>query len=143
MFKNWNNITKISLISFFSALYFYLPITTIYYQQKGLNFVQINSLWGIITGTIFLMEIPTGVLADKLGRKTSIIIGLLIQVLGEIFFLNAKTYLHFVLISALAGLGFAFMSGCTQALVFDSLKEKGKEGEMKQAQGNISAFQQT
>jgi len=76
MFKKFDNISKISLISFFSSLYFYLPILTIYYQQKSLNFIQINSLWGIITGTIFLSEIPTGLIADKIGRKFSIIISL-------------------------------------------------------------------
>lgn len=142
MFKSWNNITKISLISFFSALYFYLPILTIYYQQRNLNFVQINSLWGIITASIFLAEIPTGLIADKIGRKNSIIISLILQILGEILFLFAQNYFHFVLISILAGVGFAFQSGCLQALVYDSLKEKGKEGDMKKAQGTVGAFYQ-
>lgn len=142
MFKGWNNITKISLISFFSVLYFYLPILTIYYQQRNLNFVQINSLWGIIAAAIFLTEIPTGVIADKIGRKNSIIISLVLQILGEVLFLFAQNYFHFVLISILAGVGFAFQSGCLQALVYDSLKEKGKEGDMKKAQGTVGAFYQ-
>lgn len=142
MFKSWNNLTKISLIGFFSALYFYLPILTIYYQQRHLNFVQINSLWGIITATIFLAEIPTGIFADKIGRKTSIIISLILQLISEILFLFAQNYTHFILISILAGLGFAFQSGCMQAMIYDSLKEKDKEGDMKKVQGNIGAFSQ-
>ncbi len=138
-----NNITKVALIQFFSALYFYLPILTIYYQQRGLNFIQINSLWGIITGTIFLAEVPTGLIADKIGRKQSIIIALVMQLIGEIIFLFSQNYLHFVFISVIAGLGFAFQSGCTQALVYDSLKEENKENTMKQASGRIGAFYQT
>lgn len=143
MFGYGQTVTKVSLISLFSALYFYLPILTLYYQERGLNFVQINSLWGIITGTIFLAEIPTGIIADKIGRKYSIIISLVLQLIGEILFLFAQNYVHFILIAILAGLGFAFQSGCLQALVYDSLKERGKEDQMKKAQGVIGAFFQS
>lgn len=140
MFKGFDNISKISLISFFSALYFYLPILTIYYQQRGLDFIQINSLWGIITGTIFLAEIPTGVIADKIGRKASIMIALILQISGEVFFLFSQNYFSFVLISIIGGLGFAFQSGCLQALVYDTLKENGQQDKMKQVAGSIGAF---
>lgn len=140
MLKKFDNISKISLISFFSSLYFYLPILTIYYQQKNLNFIQINSLWGIITGTIFLSEIPTGLIADKIGRKLSIIVSLSLQLIGEILFLFAQNYLFFIIISIIAGIGFAFQSGCSQALVYDSLKEQKREKEMKKATGSIGSF---
>ena len=90
MFNKFDNVSKIALINFFSTLYFYLPILTIYYQQRGLNFTQINSLWGIITASIFFAEIPTGILADKFGRKLSMILALTFQLFGEVFFLFAQ-----------------------------------------------------
>ena len=138
-----NNVYKVGLINFFSALYFYLPVLTIYYQRRGLNFIQINSLWGIITATIFLAEIPTGVIADKIGRKKSVMIALALQLIGEIAFIFAQNYLQFILIAIIAGLGFAFQSGCIQALVYDSLKEAGKEKEMNKAAGITGAFLQS
>lgn len=142
MFKRWDDISKVALIYFFSSLYFYLPVLTIYYQQKGLNFLQIGSLWGVITITIFLAEIPTGILADKLGRKTSIILAMLFQLIGEVLFLFAGNYLHFVIINILAGIGFAFQSGCIQALVYDFLKEEKRDQEMKKIWGSITALGQ-
>ena len=142
MFKKWDNISKISLIYFFSSLYFYLPVLTIYYQQKGLSFLEIGSLWGIVTFTVFLAEVPTGLLADRFGRKKSIIFALLFQVVGEILFLFAGNYLHFVLINIIAAIGFAFQSGCMQAMVYDFLKDKKREQEMKKIWGNINAFGQ-
>jgi len=142
MFKRWDNLSKIALVYFFSSLYFYLPVITIYYQQKGLSFLQIGSLWGIVTITIFLLEIPTGILADKLGRKTSIIIAMLFQLIGEILFLLAGNYFHFVIISIISGIGFAFQSGCIQALVYDFLKDEEREIEMKKIWGNITALGQ-
>lgn len=142
MFKKWDNISKVALIYFFSSLYFYLPVITIYYQQKGLTFLQMGSLWGITTITIFLSEIPTGILADKLGRKTSIIFAMLFQLVGEVLFLFAGNYLHFILISVIAGIGFAFQSGCIQALVYDFLKDEKREKDMKKIWGVITALGQ-
>ena len=70
------NVTQLTLIYFFSTLYFYVPITTLYLQDKGLNYTMINSLWAIIVGTMFLTEIPTGMIADRIGRKKAIILAL-------------------------------------------------------------------
>jgi len=142
MFKKWDNISKVALIYFFSSLYFYLPVITIYYQQKGLSFLQMGSLWGITTLAIFLSEIPTGILADKLGRKTSIIFAMLFQLVGEVLFLFAGNYLHFIFISVIAGIGFAFQSGCIQALVYDFLKDEKREKDMKKIWGVITALGQ-
>lgn len=49
-----------------------------------------NSLWGIIVGTMFLTEVPTGLVADKLSRKRSVNIALGLQLVGEIIFIFAK-----------------------------------------------------
>ena len=67
-----NNIEVLYAITFFAALYFYHPIATLYYQARGLSFVEINSLWAIIVGVMAIAEVPTGILADKIGRKFSI-----------------------------------------------------------------------
>jgi MFS family permease len=103
--------------------------------------VQINSLWGIIVGTMFLTEVPTGILADRLGRKRSINAALGLQVLGEVVYLFADDYGLFALAAALGGLGFAFASGCVEAFVYDSLKAQGRAAEMSQAMGAIAAAQ--
>jgi MFS family permease len=124
---------------FFATLYFYIPIGTLYLQGKSLNYMQINSLWGIIVGTMFLTEVPTGMLADRLGRKRSINVALALQVLGEVVYIFAGSYWPFALAAMIGGLGFAFSSGCIEALAYDSLKAKGREGEMSKAMGFIGA----
>ena len=79
MVKRFDTVATISFVSFFSSLYFYIPVLTIYYQSKGLNFTAINSLTGILIGTIFLAALPTGVIADRIGRKPSIIVSLFLR----------------------------------------------------------------
>ncbi len=137
-----NNITILYLITFFAALYFYHPIITLYFQQRGLNFVQINSLWAIIIGAQSLSEVPTGIIADKIGRKYSIIIALALQLAGEVIYVFANNYLLFALVSVIAGLGFAFSSGCFEAMIYDSLKEEGREEEMQKVAGLNHSFGQ-
>ncbi len=137
----WSNITKLAIAYFFSNLYFYLPVGTLYLQDKGLNYVQINSLWGIIVGTMFLTEAPTGILADRLGHKKAIVIALALQLLGEVMYVLADCYALFALTSVVAGVGFAFASGCVEALAYDSLKAMGRQAEMSKAMGFIVAAQ--
>jgi hypothetical protein len=88
--SDWPNVTKLSIAYFLSTLYFYIPVYALYLQSRGLNYVQINSLWGIIVGTMFLTEVPTGLVADKLSRKRSVNIALGLQLVGEIIFIFAK-----------------------------------------------------
>jgi MFS family permease len=135
------NVTKLAFAYFLSTLYFYVPVYTLYLQDRGLNFIQINSLWGIIVGTMFLAEVPTGLIADRIGRKGAINVALGLQVLGELVFLFGSSYLAFALAAAVGGLGFAFSSGAVEALVYDSLKTQSREGEMTAAMGFIKASQ--
>lgn len=135
------NIAKLALIFFFSNLYFYLPILTLFYQQRGLSIFQINSLQGVLIGTIFLTNIPTGIFADKFGRKKAMIIALALQLLGEILFLFAYGYISFVFICIIAGLGFSFMTGTVSALIYETLKKEQKENEMQKAVGTKVAFE--
>jgi MFS family permease len=137
-----NNITILNLITFFSSLYFYHQIITLYFLQRGLNYVEINSLWGIIIASKAIAEVPTGIIADKIGRKFSIIIALALQLAGEIIFIFADRYLLFVLTAVIGGIGFAFLSGCFEAMMYDSLKKEGREGEMQKVAGMNASFSQ-
>lgn len=137
----WGNVTKLAIAYFFATLYFYAPVGTLYLLGKDLSYVQINSLWSIIVGTMFLTEVPAGVLADRLGRKRSINVALALQVLGEVVYVFADGYWPFAVAAAIGGLGFAFGSGSVEALVYDSLKTVQREHEMSKAMGFINSAQ--
>ena len=130
-----NNIKVLYAITFFAALYFYHPIATLYYQARGLSFVEINSLWAIIVGVMAIAEVPTGILADKIGRKYSIIVALFLQLAGEVIYIFADNYLLFAFVAVIGGIGFSFSSGCFEAMMYDSLKKDGREKEMQKVSG--------
>ncbi|MBN2180761.1 MAG: MFS transporter [Sedimentisphaerales bacterium] len=140
MIKKIDNITILHIIRFLSSLYFYHQVITLYFQARGLTYVQINSLWAVIVGTQALAEVPTGIVADKIGRKVSIIIALGLQFLGEFIFIFADSYLLFVLVCVIAGIGFSFLSGCFEAMMYDTLKAQNRQNDMQKVAGLNGSF---
>jgi MFS family permease len=97
-------------------------------------------LWGVIVGVQALAEVPTGIIADRIGRTRSIIIALGMQFLGEFIFIFAGSYLLFVIVCIIAGIGFAFLSGCFEAMMYDSLKARNKQDQMQRVAGLNGSF---
>jgi len=129
------NITILHAVKFLSTLYFYHHVLTLYLHTRGLSYLEINSLWAVIVCTQAIAEIPTGVLADRFGRKGFIIIAQILQLAGEVIFYLGSEYAHFVLSAVAGGVGFSFLSGSFEAMMYDSLVEGGRESEMQRVAG--------
>ena len=136
----WDNITKVGLINFFSSLYFYLPVITLWYQSRGLSLMQVESLNGIGVITFMVTTVATGMFADKYGRKRAIIVALVFQLLGEVIFLFSGSFLMFILCAIASGLGFSFWSGAFDALIIDTLRENNKQGETQKIMGSLMSY---
>jgi len=132
-----NNQYLLILVKFFSSLYFYTPYMTLYFLERGFNYIQINSVWGIVVLTMFVAEIPTGILADRFGRRNAIRAAIFFQLAGEILFLFITRYWLLVLDAVLAGIGFAFGSGAIEALIYDELKATNEEHRTKKVMGML------
>ncbi|WP_297499490.1 MFS transporter [Thermococcus sp.] len=107
-------------------------LLVIYYLQKGFTYGQIGLISALSALGFFLFEIPTGVVADRVSRKTSVLIGIAIFSLGTlllIFLRNFPMLIAYVLISSL---GATFVSGSLQAWLFDNLKHLGIEEKFRE-----------
>ncbi len=90
-------------------------------QVVGLTPLQLVLVGTALEVTIFLFEVPTGVVADVYSRRLSLIIGYVIIGIG---FLLSGLYASFeatLLGSALWGLGYTFTSGALQAWITDEV----------------------
>lgn len=134
-----SNITKLSLINFFTNLFFLSPVVVFFYQQRGLNYFQILALESVLVLSGFLFEIPTGIFADKFGKKISVILGVLLMAVEPIIFLFAESFLLFAASFAIYGVGLAFLSGTIEAMIYDSLKAERKQHLMKKAMGSFGS----
>ena len=115
------NINKIIIIRFCRNFHLYIHAYALLLLARGLTLVQISLIESIVIGTIFVMEVPTGVLADRVGRKWSIFAATVLLMSAEFIFIFARTFEWYVLVALLTGTGFAFASGAVEALVYDSL----------------------
>ena len=85
-------------------------------------------------------EVPTGIIADKIGRKFSLSFLMLLLIIGNIWTIFAYSYYEFIIIQVLFGIGIAFGSGAIEALVYDALKYQKREKEMSKIWGSINSY---
>jgi len=115
------------ILEFGASLLFSLIFTVS--QLYYVTIAQLAPLQLVLTGTIleatvFLFEIPTGVLADVKSRRLSIIIGYGIMGVGFIVEGAFPFFGAIALAQVLWGFGYTFTSGATQAWIADELGEE-------------------
>ena len=91
-------------------------------MEKGLLFVQIGVLYAIREIIVAVMEIPSGVIADSLGRRRILVLSFFFYILSFITFYFSSQYYAFVLGMALYALGDALRSGVHKAMIYQYLK---------------------
>lgn len=133
-----NNIRLAYVLSFMSELYF--PISVwIFYYLRFLDFKQIGILTAVKLISSNLFEVPTGVFADTVGRKKSIVISFFLYSLVMFGFANISVFWMFIALDILKALSNAFFSGSLEALVYDSLKENHQESRYDKVIANMES----
>lgn len=135
-----SNISKLIIISFCRRFHLYIHAYALLLLGRGLSLVQISLIESIFVGSIFLMEVPTGLLADRFGRKWSIAAATLLIMCAEFLFIFDCDFSLYIVIALLAGTGFAFASGAIEALIYDSLPAENRDEAMKQAMGRVNSY---
>jgi MFS family permease len=95
------------------------------------------------TAGMVIFEVPTGVIADTFGRRTSFILGaatLLVTTAAYLGLWYVQAGIGWwILVSALIGLGFTFFSGATEAWLVDALQATGYKGPIETVFGRGQA----
>jgi MFS family permease len=129
------------LAGFFEDFVFAYAIYTVFFNIRGLSVFQISVLLGWWALAVLVFEIPTGALADRWSRKRMLVLAPIMKsgCFVTWFFARGDFYLY--------GLGFvfwalseSFVSGTTQALLYDQLKHYGKTDDYERALGKKTFF---
>ena len=123
-----NNIFYLSILSVFRSLFFMVPVW-VSMELKYITFTQVALIDVSILLSGLLLELPTGALADLIGRKKSIGISFFVSSLAYLLFAYANDFSSFLIAGLGFGLGDALLSGSLEALVFDTLKQNKREAE--------------
>ena len=70
-----SNLWKLFVLRGLAFAWFPIPTIVLFYQSHGLDLEQAVWLKTILSLSILLLEVPSGYIADKLGRKFCLIAG--------------------------------------------------------------------
>ncbi len=121
-----NNLFYLKFLSVFRALYFMVPVW-VSMELRYISLTQVAIIDIVILLSALLLELPTGALADLIGRKKSISISFAISALAYFLFAYADSFYWFLIAGLGFGLADALLSGSLEALVFDTLKQNRQE----------------
>ncbi len=129
------NIPKNYLYTFLSGTRLSEAIWMLYLAFRGMSLVQIGLIESVFHVTSMLMEVPTGIIADRFGRKTSRILGRLVAMVGTALMIGSSSFWGFATAFVFVALSFNLESGAGDAMVYDSLIQCGKQGTFTKVKG--------
>ena len=92
-------------------------------QEAGLDPIQLILVGTVLEISIFLFEVPTGVVADVRSRRLSLIIGYAMIGLGLVLEGALPLFATILVAQAIWGIGYTFTSGARQAWLADELED--------------------
>nr|WP_206687772.1 MFS transporter [Microbacterium yannicii] len=117
------------------AASFIWGINTLFLLDAGLSNLEAFSANAFFTAGMLIFEIPTGVVADTVGRRASYLLGTITlavtTVLYWMLWVWHSPFWAWAVVSVLLGLGFTFFSGAVDAWLVDALKATGYQGSLE------------
>jgi MFS family permease len=134
------NIRRFYLYKFLNNLFLWLPIWVLYLQEtRGLSLTQVTILEAPFWLVIVLSEVPTGAVADRWGRKVSLLLGCLLYSVGIFVFGIAESFPLLMISYLIWAVSMTLSSGADTALAYESLAAIGREGEFRKVIGRAQA----
>ena len=135
-----HNILILNSITFLHGLMFFFPILSLYLQQSLFTVANVALIFSIQSISSAIFEVPTGAIADLFGRKKTIILSTLVYILGLVSLYIGGGMMMFAAFAVLSALSGALYSGTDTAIMYDTLKNEGKEKYFKKLSGTYWAI---
>ena len=136
------NLRLLDIYWFLRDFQLWIPVWIVFLTvDQGFSLTQVTIAEGLFLVGAVLLEVPTGVVADRYGRSTSLGIGAVFLGLAILAFAFTTSF-PLLLVSFLTwSLAFTLISGADMALLFDTLKAAGRTGEYERRAGRGIALQ--
>jgi len=141
-FKKNLQLYKFCMYGFLKNLRFFEPFLVLFFLEKGLSYLQIGTLYAIRELATNILEIPTGIIADAMGRRRTMVSAFIAYILSFLIFNFSSGYYYFILAMIFFSFGEAFRTGTHKAMIFDYLQIKGWGDQKVYYYGHTRAWSQ-
>lgn len=133
---------KFCIYGFLKNLRFFEPFLILFFLQKDITYIQIGTLYAIREIFRNIFEIPSGILADSIGRKKSMVISILSYIVSFMLFFISNSYSVFFGAMVFYAFGDAFRTGTHKAMIFEYLKMNNWSDLKAQYYGHTRSWSQ-
>ena len=134
------NVLKLGAVRFLCFTHLMSAVIIPFFREWGrLSYVQIFGLQTWFMLMAFLMEVPTGAVADRFGRKVSVACGAFLLAAASLLSGSVPHLAVFVVAEAVFAVAIALVSGADEALAYDSLLALGRQGEASRVMARLEA----
>ncbi|MBN3546851.1 MFS transporter [Fictibacillus barbaricus] len=126
-----------SFVFFYNLIPAYV-IERLFWEQRGMSIQMVVYTEIIFAITVVLLEVPTGIIADKWGRKKMVVLSALLECCMFLILVFATEFWHFAIAIFLAGIARTSSSGSENALLYDSLLQDNKEQQFEKYLGRLN-----
>lgn len=139
--KLFKNISAFYLFEFFNMLLFPMAIW-IFFESSFWSVDLLIIFYSIQHLLIVVLEVPTGALADIIGKKKTIVLGALINFLAWIVIATTVNPIQIPIAYGLMAFGMALISGADSALLYDTLKDFNREKDFARIMSKIELLRE-
>jgi len=120
-------VKKLQVAELLDGLYFSTIITSLYAIFHGISLSQVAFAQAFYSINLVIMEVPTGIIADRYSRKLSVALGYFMSALGILSMVISPSVFTLYLMRFFQSTGSALISGASEALLYEASAEEGKE----------------
>lgn len=134
------NIYALYVIKLSKWLMLIMPIVALFYHDNGLAELDIYLLQAVYSISLAILEIPSGYMADMLGKKKTLLLGAVLGTLGFALYSCSFTFTGFLVAEIILGIGGSFISGSDTAILFDTLNAADMRQKYLRFEGRVTAL---
>ncbi|WP_319563149.1 MFS transporter [Marispirochaeta sp.] len=141
-FKRDLQYWKFSLYGFVKNLQFFDPFLILFFREMGISFFQIGVLYSVREIITNITEIPTGIIADTLGRRSAMLFAFGFYIVSFALFYLFPSYWVYIGAMVFFALGESFRSGTHKAMIMEYLNIHNMADKKVAYYGNTRAWSQ-
>ena len=114
---------------------FFIPILALFYIASQVPLEQFSVIMGVFALATLVLEIPSGVVADLLGKKRTLLLSRFLYIIEIFLIAFFNGFWIFLAAKIISGVGVSLSSGTSSALLYDTLKVQKRKKQHKKIAG--------